>query len=143
MLSSISNLCATGLICHRLIRIDSKMRRLFHDGPDSLERFNATPYSKISMVLVESALPFALFGLACAIISQVLAMDQHNPDKVARIVYNIIFPLWVTSCVCRRFARKGRSRMTDLSVGPRTSAHHLSDCRRKLLGFRSNSRSES
>lgn len=144
IVSAAGNLCSTSLICYRLIRMDTKMRKLFHDGPDSLERVNTVLYSRISMVLIDSALPFALFGVACAVISQVLALDQESPDKNANIAYNIIWPLWFTSCVraLLRVVFTRASTMLICFVGPRSAAHHLSDCDRKLKGSESDSWNE-
>lgn len=92
-LSSGVNISATGLICFRLARMDTKMRKLTEDAPYLRK---TTPYSRISMILLESALPFTLFGLACAAISQTLAINHFNVG--ASSAYHIIWPLWVISC---------------------------------------------
>ncbi|KAH6907507.1 hypothetical protein BKA70DRAFT_1427886 [Coprinopsis sp. MPI-PUGE-AT-0042] len=92
-LSSGVNITATALICLRLARMDSKMRKL---SEDATYLQSAASYSRISLILIESALPFTVFGLAAAAISQVLVVK--HVDAGASSAYHIIWPLWVISC---------------------------------------------
>ncbi|KAH6908813.1 hypothetical protein BKA70DRAFT_1278902 [Coprinopsis sp. MPI-PUGE-AT-0042] len=74
----------------------SKMRILFESGDAGCPPQNIIPYTRILTILIESALPFTLFGIVCAILSQILASKAQ--DLGALSAYQIVLPLWIISC---------------------------------------------
>lgn len=88
------NVCATALIILRLRQSDRELRaaerRLGGSKSD-------TPYNKVAIMLVESALPFSLFGIAAAIASTLFAVNDSLEMGSAHAI-SIIWPLWVNSC---------------------------------------------
>jgi hypothetical protein len=89
------NICATTLIVVRLRRTDREMRAAENRLPEDVVD---TPYAKIAIMLVESALPFTLFGAAAAIAATLFAVDKDF-ELVAAGTINIILPLWINSSV--------------------------------------------
>ncbi|KAH6907489.1 hypothetical protein BKA70DRAFT_1283152 [Coprinopsis sp. MPI-PUGE-AT-0042] len=88
------NICATTLIILRLRRTDRELRVAESHLNGEI---GETPYKKISIMLVESALPFTLFGIAAAIASTLFAANDGLEVETASAI-NIIWPLWVNSC---------------------------------------------
>ncbi|KAH6901901.1 hypothetical protein BKA70DRAFT_1405255 [Coprinopsis sp. MPI-PUGE-AT-0042] len=65
------NLSATVLICVRLLRVKQEMNRALGSSIPTTERVwaSAVPYTRVTMLLMESALPFTLLGIAAAILT--------------------------------------------------------------------------
>jgi hypothetical protein len=90
------NICATALIVVRLRRTDREMRVAENHLPH--EDVSNTPYTKIAIVLVESALPFTIFGTTAGIAATLFAINKDFNVVTAGTI-NIILTLWINSCV--------------------------------------------
>ncbi|KAH6901884.1 hypothetical protein BKA70DRAFT_1521501 [Coprinopsis sp. MPI-PUGE-AT-0042] len=84
------NLTATALICIRLLRTRRWLKRVLgsegasnSDDAATTERVgdSVVPYTRVTTVLIESALPFTLLGVAAAIV----AFVNTSPANYARI----------------------------------------------------------
>jgi hypothetical protein len=73
------NLVATTLICVRLVRMKHLVNKLSASSP--IENPGESPYSRVTAILLESALPFTLLG----ILSSVVAFVDTSGAKDARI----------------------------------------------------------
>ena len=89
------NVCATALIIVRLRQSDRELRAA--ESRLSGAKSN-TPYAKVAIMLIESALPFSLFGIAAAIASTLFAASDSLDLRPAQAIA-IIWPLWVNTCV--------------------------------------------
>ncbi|KAH6908853.1 hypothetical protein BKA70DRAFT_254162 [Coprinopsis sp. MPI-PUGE-AT-0042] len=91
-ISSVSvSLVATTLICIRLLTFKRKVEKAM----GGREVQSQVPYLRIVGILVESALPFTIFGIACAVSSSLFAhLEETTPTNAA---YHIVWPLWVIS----------------------------------------------
>ncbi|KAH6907490.1 hypothetical protein BKA70DRAFT_357270 [Coprinopsis sp. MPI-PUGE-AT-0042] len=88
------NICATALIILRLRRTDREIRAV-ENRPH--EDASDTPYNRIAIMLVESALPFTLFGIAAATASTLLPTD-NSLEVGTTSAMTLIWPLWINSC---------------------------------------------
>ncbi|KAH6901835.1 hypothetical protein BKA70DRAFT_1157475 [Coprinopsis sp. MPI-PUGE-AT-0042] len=68
------NVVATTLICIRLLRMKRRVEKM----DSSTERLGGTiPYTRVTMVLVESALPFTVMGISTGIIALVKTPSSY------------------------------------------------------------------
>ena len=89
LLATSVNVVATTLICIRLLRMKHQVEK----ANSSTEKFGGSlPYTKVTMVLIESALPFTVMGISTGIIALV---------KTSASYYAWIFVsrLWTISSV--------------------------------------------
>ncbi|KAH6908852.1 hypothetical protein BKA70DRAFT_1222432 [Coprinopsis sp. MPI-PUGE-AT-0042] len=91
-ISSISvNVIATTLICFRLLSFKRKMEKTL----GAYRLTSEIPYLRIASILIESALPFTIFGVACAVSSALFENLEISTQTHA--IYHITWPLWVVS----------------------------------------------
>jgi hypothetical protein len=62
------NIVATTLICVRLLRMKQKVGKI---DTSTVRLGGSIPYTKVTMVLIESALPFTVMGISTGIIALV------------------------------------------------------------------------
>ncbi|KAH6913429.1 hypothetical protein BKA70DRAFT_721415 [Coprinopsis sp. MPI-PUGE-AT-0042] len=82
------NMLATTLICVRLLRMKRLVDKI--SASSTTERMGGSPYSRVTMILMESALPFTVLG----ILSAVFALVDTDRARHARIFTG---RLWYTA----------------------------------------------
>jgi hypothetical protein len=88
------NLVATTLICVRLVRMKHLVNKLSAASP--IENSGDSPYSRVTAILLESALPFTVLG----ILSSVVAFVDTNGANHARIFAS---RMWTIANTCLFF----------------------------------------
>ncbi|KAH6901897.1 hypothetical protein BKA70DRAFT_1521554 [Coprinopsis sp. MPI-PUGE-AT-0042] len=92
------NLAATVLICIRLLRTRRWMKRVLGSEDTSNSEDAATtelvggpvvPYTRVAIVLIESALPFTLLGIAAAIVAFANTRSANNAHIFASRLWNM------------------------------------------------------
>jgi hypothetical protein len=92
-IASISvSVVATGLICYRLLSFKKRVERALGECQLGSE----VPYVGISAILIESALPYTIFGLACTVLIALAGVEKIYTATHA--AYHILWPMWVVSC---------------------------------------------
>ncbi|KAH6908854.1 hypothetical protein BKA70DRAFT_1279011 [Coprinopsis sp. MPI-PUGE-AT-0042] len=86
------NLVATGLICFRLLSFKKRVEKAL--GEYRLK--SEVPYLGISAILIESALPYTIFGLACTVLTALAGVEEIYAATHA--AYHLLWPMWVISC---------------------------------------------
>ncbi|TFK21248.1 hypothetical protein FA15DRAFT_758843 [Coprinopsis marcescibilis] len=94
---SVAVLCllTTILIAIRLVGMEKDMQALPIKPANTAEK--TTPYTRALVVLIESALPFTLFGILVVVSAGFASLNPR--DSVANAMY-VLTPLWIWTSFC-------------------------------------------
>ncbi|TFK19057.1 hypothetical protein FA15DRAFT_223723 [Coprinopsis marcescibilis] len=91
-----ASVISTGLIVSRLIRMKNELRRSL---PEDTRAFSV--YDRVVSILIESALPFTIFGVVSAItfaLESPSGTDSHGTRNVPiEVATSVVIPLWCLS----------------------------------------------